>query len=72
MVKLENLTQAQGRYLLEIKGFLVCHTSRDNPNYNIAEQLEKLKLITIVGSGPLRRTALTELGESYVRELQGT
>lgn len=54
-------------YLLEINSLAVAHISEENPNYSLAQKLEKEGFIKLIESrGPLIRTVLTEAGKRYI------
>ena len=56
-------------YLFEINNFVVAHTSEDNPNYSLAQELEEEGLLELIKTdGPLIRTVITDVGKKYIKK----
>ncbi len=62
------LNPAQGKYLSEIRNMVVSHTTKENPNYHLAEELEKIGFLKLIKSdSPLIRTVLTNTGKEHIK-----
>ncbi|MBA7686965.1 hypothetical protein ES703_95425 [subsurface metagenome] len=64
----QKINPVQGKYLSEIGSMLVSHTNKENPNYHLAEELEKIGFLKLIKSdSPLFRTVLTNTGKEYIK-----
>jgi len=64
----QKINPAQGKYLSEIESMVVSHTTKENPNYHLAEELEKIGFLKLIKSdSPLIRTVLTDIGKEYIK-----
>ena len=64
----QKINPAQGKYLSEIRNMVVSHTTKENPNYHLAEELEKIGFLKLIKSdSPLIRTVLTNTGKEYIK-----
>jgi hypothetical protein len=62
------LNPLQGKYLSEIGSMLVSHTTKENSNYHLAEELEKIGFLKLIESdSPLIRTVLTDTGKEHIK-----
>ena len=63
------LNPLQEKYLSEIKSMVVLHTTKENPNYHLAEELEKIGFLKLIKSdSPLIRTVLTKIGKKHIKK----
>ena len=68
----QKINPAQGKYLSEIESMVVSHTTKENPNYHLAEELEKIGFLKLIKSdSPLIRTVLTNTGKEYIKIREG-
>jgi len=64
----KKINPAQGKYLSEIGSMVVSHTNKENPNYHLAEELEKIGFLKLIKpDSPLFRTVLTNTGKEYIK-----
>ena len=66
---INKLNPLQEEYLFEIGDMIAAHTTKENPDYQIAEELEKMGFLKLIESDipPLIGTVLTDIGKKYVR-----
>ncbi len=65
------LNLVQRKYLSEIRRMVVSHTTKKNPNYHLAEELEKIGFLKLIKSdSPLIRTILTNTGKEYIKTIE--
>ena len=68
----QKLNPFQEKYLSEIESMIVSHTTKENPNYHLAEELEKIGFLKLIKSdSPLIRTVLTNTGKEYIKIREG-
>ena len=68
----QKINPVQGKYLSEIGSMLVSHTTKENPNYHLAEELEKIGFLKLIKSdSPLIRTVLTNTGKEHIKIREG-
>ena len=68
----QKLNPFQEKYLSEIESMVVSHTTKENPNYHLAEELEKIGFLKLIKSdSPLIRTVLTNTGKEYIKIREG-
>jgi len=64
----QKINPLQQKYLSEIESMVVSHTTKENPNYHIAEELEKIGFLKLIKSdSPLIRTVLTDIGKEHIK-----
>ena len=62
------LNSVQEKYLSEIGNMIVSHTTKENPNYQIAKKLEGIGFLKLIESdSPLIRTVLTDIGKKHIK-----
>ena len=68
----QKLNPFQEKYLSEIESMVVSHTTKENPNYHLAEELEKIGFLKLIKSdSPLIRTVLTNTGKEHIKIREG-
>ncbi len=68
----QKIDPAQEKYLSEIESMVVSHTTKENPNYHLAEELEKIGFLKLIKSdSPLIRTVLTDIGKEHIKTREG-
>jgi len=62
------LNPDQEKYLSEIWNMVIAHTTKKNPNYEIAEELKKIGFLKLIKTdSPLIGIVLTDIGKEYIK-----
>ena len=64
----QKLNPVQEKYLSGIWNMAIAHTTKENPNYEIAEELKKIGFLKLIKTdSPLIGIVLTNTGKEYIK-----
>jgi hypothetical protein len=64
----QKLNPVQEKYLSEIWNMAIAHTTKENPNYEIVEELKKIGFLKLIKTdSPLIGIVLTNTGKEYIK-----
>ena len=62
------LNPLQEKYLSEIWSMVIAHTTKENPNYHLAEELKKIGFLKLIKTdNQLIGIVLTDIGKEYIK-----